>query len=222
MKIKPIITGVTGMIGEGVLYECLKHPNVEEVVVVTRKPTGISNPRMKEVVVKDFNDLSEVKDQLKGYDSCFFCAGVSSIGLNEEEYSKLTYDLTTNFARSLAELNPGMTFCYVSGAGTDSSEKGKSMWARVKGRTENAVARVPFKKVYNFRPGFIKPTKGLKNTLKLYTYLGWLYPVIKTISPNMGCSLTEIGQAMINSVLTGYDKTVIEVKDFIKLAAIRK
>jgi putative NADH-flavin reductase len=164
MKIKAIITGASGMVGEGVLHECLLHTDVEEVLVIGRRTAGVSHPKLKEILHSDFFDLSPVKDQLKGYNACFFCLGVSSVGMKEKEYHHLTYDLTMHMATILAEQNPGMTFCYVSGAGTDSSEHGKMMWARIKGQTENDLMRLPFKAAYMFRPGFMKPTKGLKNT----------------------------------------------------------
>ena len=171
MKIKAILTGATGMVGEGVLHECLQHADVEEVLVVGRRSCGVINEKIKEIILRDFLMLSPIEHQLTGYDACFFCLGVSSVGLNEAEYFRLTYELTMNFAATLASRNPRMVFCYISGAGTN--EKGKMMWARVKGKTENELAKLGFRSVYNFRPGIIKPTKGLKNTLRVYTYLGW-------------------------------------------------
>ena len=137
MKIKAIITGVTGMVGEGVLHECLLHPNVESVLVINRKPCGVKHEKLKEIIHKNFFDLSLIENQLIGYNACYFCAGVSSMGKSEQEYKRITYDLTVSFANNLLKLNPEMTFCYVSGVGTDSTEKGRSMWARVKGKTEN-------------------------------------------------------------------------------------
>ena len=218
MKIKAIVTGVTGMVGEGVVYECLQHPDVEEVLVIGRKPCGMSNPKLKEIIHKDFFDFSAIESQLSGYNACFFCLGVSSVRMKEEEYTKLTHTLTLHAGGTLAKLNSGMTFCYVSGAGTDSTEKGRMMWARVKGKTENDLMKLPFKKVYNFRPGFITPTPGLNNTLKYYDYFGWLLPVVKLIAPYSGCTLNELGIAMINSASKGYEKQVLEVKDIIILA----
>ncbi|HEY1201197.1 MAG TPA: NAD-dependent epimerase/dehydratase family protein, partial [Niastella sp.] len=150
MKIKVIITGASGMVGEGVLHECLLHPDVEEVLVVGRRTAGVVHPKLKEIIHKDFFDLSPIKDQLKGYNACYFCLGVSSVGMKEKEYHHLTYDLTMHMATILADQNPGMTFCYVSGSGTDSSEHGKLMWARVKGQTENDLMRLPFKAAYMF------------------------------------------------------------------------
>src|SRR5579872_1967257 len=182
--IKAIITGSTGMVGEGVLHECLQHPLVEQVLIVNRKPLGLEHPKLKEVIHTDFFDISNIEEQLTGYDACFFCLGVSSVGMQEPEYYRLTYTLTLGFAETLARLNTGMTFEYISGNGTDSTEKGRSMWARVKGKTENDLAKLSFKHVYNFRPGYMHPTPGLKNTNKYYKYITWLYPIIKAIAPN--------------------------------------
>ena len=217
MKIKAILTGATGMVGEGVLHECLQHTDVEEVLVVGRRPCGVIHPKLKEIIHPDFHYFASIENQLAGYNACFFCLGVSSIGMKEEEFYKLTYLLTMNFATTLVNHNPGMTFCYISGAGTDSGEKGR-MWARVKGKTENDLMKLPFKKVYNFRPGIIKPTKGLKNTLSFYKYFGWLLPVIKLVAPKYITSLKELGWAMINAATKGYEKQILEVKDILVLA----
>jgi hypothetical protein len=218
MKIKAILTGATGMVGEGVLHECLQHDDVEEILVVGRKPCGVTHPKLKEIIHPDFYYLATIEKQLVGYNACFFCLGVSSIGMKEPEYYKLTYMLTMNFATTLLHRNADMTFCYISGAGTDSTEKGRTMWARVKGKTENDLMKLPFKKVYNFRPGVIKPTKGLKNTLSFYKYLGWLIPIIKLFAPKYITSLKELGLAMIIAVTKGYEKQVLEVKDILALA----
>lgn len=218
-KIKVIVTGATGMVGEGVLMECLQHPQVAEILVVNRKSCGVVHPRLKEIIHQDFFDLSAIEGQLSGYNACYFCLGVSSVGMKEPEYYRLTYTLTMHVAETLSKLNKSMTFCYVSGAHTDSSEKGKSMWARVKGKTENDLARLPFEQEFNFRPGFMKATKGQKNTLLLYKYLSWLYPVLKLVMPDMVCTLANVGQAMINVTLFGYETRILEVKD-IKAAAL--
>jgi uncharacterized protein YbjT (DUF2867 family) len=220
MKIHVIITGATGMVGEGVLHECLLDPEVEEVLVISRRACGVSHPKLKETIHNNFHDLAAIEDQLQHYNACFFCLGVSSIGLNEEKYHRLTYDLTLHVAETLVRLNPGMVFCYVSGAGTDSTEKGRSMWARVKGKTENRLLQLPFKNAYMFRPGFMQPTEGLKNTLKFYAAITWLYPVIRSLFPNHVCSLKEVGVAMINAVKKGYQKSVLEVKDIVALAKV--
>ena len=213
MKLKAILTGATGMVGEGVLHECLLDENLEQVLVIGRRSCGISHPKLKEIVHADLYDLSPIEDQLSGYNACFFCLGTTSVGKKELAFYKITYELTMSFAKPLSRLNPGMSFCYISGAGTDSTEKGRIMWARVKGKTENDLQKLPFKKVYNFRPGIIKPTKGLKNTLSFYKYFGWLIPVVNLFMPIV--SLKQIGTAMINVVCKGYEKNILEVRDII-------
>jgi len=218
VKIKAIITGVTGMVGEGVLHECLLHPAVVEVLVINRKPCGVVHPKLKEIIHQNFFDLSVIEDQLSGYNACYFCLGVSSIGMKEPEYYKLTYTLTMQVAQTLSKLNTDMTFCYVSGGGTDSTEKGRSMWARVKGKTENDLMKLPFKQVFAFRPGYMHPTKGLKNTLPYYKYLSWMYPFFRAVFPNFVSTLAELGLAMINVTRFGYGKAVIDVKDIVILA----
>ncbi len=218
MKIKAIITGTTGMVGEGVLYECLNHPEVESVLIINRRPLGLSHPKLTEIVHKDFHDLSPIAGQLSGYNACYFCLGVSSVGMDEPTYHKLTYDLTLHVAETLSKINTDMTFCYVSGSGTDSTEKGRLMWARVKGKTENALMRLPFKKAYMFRPGFMKPTPGLKNALKAYKYFNWMFPILRPLFPGFMCTLSEVGIAMIHTVTRGYEKQVLEVRDIVALA----
>ncbi|MEO6521759.1 MAG: NAD-dependent epimerase/dehydratase family protein [Mucilaginibacter sp.] len=219
-KIRAIITGVTGMVGEGVLMECLKHPQVEAVLVINRKPCGFVHPKLKEIIHGDFFDLSAIEGQLSGYNACYFCLGVSSVGMKEPEYTKLTYDLTMNFARTVSRLNTDMTFTYVSGAQTDSTEKGKSMWARVKGKTENDLMKLPFKQAFAFRPGLMKAAPDAKNTPKLYRYLSWLYPFLHTVFPNSSCLLSEVGQAMINVTLHGFEKNILEVRDIVAAAKL--
>ncbi|MEO6284886.1 MAG: NAD-dependent epimerase/dehydratase family protein [Dyadobacter sp.] len=213
VKIKAIVTGVTGMVGEGVLHECLQHPDVESVLIINRKPSGIMHPKLKEIIHPDFFDLSPIESQLSGYNACYFCLGVSSVGMKEPEYTKMTYTLTMHVAGVLSKQNPDMTFCYVSGAGTDSTEKGSSMWARVKGKTENDLMKLPFAQVFAFRPGYLHPTPGLKNVLTLYKYIGWVYPLLKKLFPKTGTLLSELGQAMINVTKYGYDKKILEVGD---------
>jgi hypothetical protein len=219
-NIKAIITGVTGMVGEGVLHECLLHPQVESVLVINRKACGVRHPKLKEIIHADFFDFSPLTAQLRGYDACFFCLGVSSIGLKEPEYSRLTHTLTLRVAETLVGLNSDMIFCYVSGAGTDSSEKGRRMWARVKGKTENDLMKLPFKRVYHFRPGFIRPTSGLKNAQSLYRHINWLFPIGRSLAPNAFCTLREMGLAMIHAVTTRYEKNILEGRDIIRLAAL--
>jgi hypothetical protein len=222
MKIRTIITGATGMVGEGVLYECLQNENVEQVLVIGRNPCGYNHPKLKEIIHSDFFDISSLGEQLKGYNACYFCLGVSSLGKKEPEYFRFTYTLTINFATILAELNPGMSFCYISGAGTDSSEKGRVMWARVKGKTENDLMKLPFKSVYNFRPAFIKTTLPVKPSTtyyKTYKYGSWIFPILKLIAPNYITYLKVLALSMINSSISGYDKNILEVKDIKYLAA---
>jgi uncharacterized protein YbjT (DUF2867 family) len=216
MKIKAIITGATGMVGEGVQHECLKHPDIESVLVINRKPCGVEHEKSKEIIHKDLFDLSAIEDQLAGYNACYFCAGVSSVGKKEDEYTRITYDLTINFANTLLKLNPSMTFCYVSGVGTDSTEKGRSMWARVKGKTENDLLKLSFKAAYMFRPGYIQPTKELKNAYKAYKIFAPFYPVWKTLFPKYVVTLEQLGLSMINSTLYGSDKKVLECKDIVQ------
>lgn len=222
MKIKAIITGATGMVGEGVLHECLNHPDVESVLVINRKPCGVTHRKLKEIIHKDFLDMSYIEGQLTGYNACYFCAGVSSVGKKEDEYKRLTYDLTINFAETLIRVNGErsgtMTFCYVSGLGTDSTEKGKIMWARVKGKTENDLMKLPFKDSFAFRPGFIQPIKGLKNTYKTYKILSPVIPILRKLFPKYVTTLKEIGMAMINVTRSGSEKKILECEDIICLA----
>jgi len=217
---KIIITGTTGMVGEGVLIECLAHSQVTEVLSVSRKATGYTHPKLKEYLVSDFLSLKKNDEKLKGYDACFFCAGVSRFGMNETDFTKFTYDTTLNFAKAV--INPQMTFIYVSGASTDSTEKGRLMWARVKGKTENDLMKQPFKQVFAFRPAAMQPTKGqTKSWWASYTYtkyLNWLYPILKVVYPNGVNTLRQVGNAMIEAAQNGYEKNVVEVKDITILA----
>jgi len=221
-KINAIILGATGMVGEGVLHECLKHPDIESVLVINRRSCGVNHGKLKEIIHKDFLDLSPIENELAGYNASYFCMGVSSIGKKEEEYTRLTYDLTMHVANTLVKLNPEMTFCYISGAGTDSTEKGRSMWARVKGKTENDLLKLPFKASYMFRPGYIQPTKGLKNTYKFYKVVAPFYPLIKFLFSNSVCTLEEIGLSMINITLYGSDKQILECKDIVRQSKARE
>jgi len=201
------------MVGEGVMYESLQNSDVEEVLVIGRRTCGHTHPKLKEIIHSDMYNLSSIEDQLEGYDACFFCLGMSSVGVKEAEFTKVTYDLTMHFGETLSKLNPEMTFCYISGSGTNAN--GRLMWQKVKGKTENDLMNLPFRQVYNFRPGVIKPTKGLKNTLSLYKWMGWLLPIINTISPGSVVTLKQIGDAMINSTTKGYEKKILEVKDIL-------
>jgi uncharacterized protein YbjT (DUF2867 family) len=218
-NIRVIITGASGMVGEGVLHECLLSPDVEKVLVVGRRPCGTTHTKLTEIIHKDFFDLSPIESQLAGYNACFFCLGVSSVGMKKPDYERMTYDLTMNFAGTLARMNHHMSFCYISGAGTDSTEKGKLHWARVKGKTENDLQKLGFKQTFLFRPGILKPTPGLKNTLGFYKWAGWLMPLFQLVAPNSITSLTQLGKAMIRVGTSGYDKNIIEVKDIKVLSA---
>ncbi|NJM25675.1 MAG: epimerase [Bacteroidia bacterium] len=218
MGMRVIITGSTGMVGEGVLHECLLHHDVEQVLIVNRRTLGVNHPKLREIVHQDFLNFTPIEDELGEYDACFFCMGVTSVGKSEAEYKVLTYDVTLGFATLCLKHNPGMTFCYVSGSGTDSSERGKVMWARVKGKTENDLMRLPFKRVFAFRPGYMQPTKGLKNTLAGYRWLGWAYPLWRVMFPSFVTTLKEVGIAMIHVAQQGYVKPVIEVRDIIAIA----
>jgi uncharacterized protein YbjT (DUF2867 family) len=218
MKLKVIITGATGMVGEGALHECLLHPEVESVLVINRRSCNVLHPKLTEIIHDNFYDFSDIENKLTGYNACFFCLGVSSIGMNEQKYHHITYDLTIAFASVLAKLNPQIIFTYVSGVGTDSTEKGRSMWARVKGKTENKLMELFPKRAYMFRLGYIQPTKGLKNTYKIYRILGFLYPLFKLLMPGYVTTLKEVGLAMINVTIKGYDKQILECRDIVKLA----
>jgi hypothetical protein len=217
-KLKVIITGATGMVGEGVLLECLEHPAIEQVLIVNRKHYDAKHLKLRECIVPDFLNLDAVNSQLTGYDACFYCAGASSSGMRESDYNHIIYDITIHFVAKLASLNPRMTFDYVSGALTDSSETGRIMWARVKGKTENALLQAAFKKVYIFRPGFMKPTPGQQNIKWYYKMIGWLYPLMRLLLPNQVSTMRDVGVAMINSVLKGYPKQILEIKDINSLA----
>ena len=219
MKIKAIIFGATGMVGEGVLLQALNHPDVESVLVVGRRACGITHSKLKEIIHNDFYNFQAIEEQLTGYNACFFCLGVSSIGMNETDYTRVTYDLTMSAAEALSKLNSEMTFCYVSGQGTDSSESGKLMWARVKGKTENDLAKLPFKAVYLFRPGFIKPSKNQKRAYKASMVIGIIYPILKVLLPKYVCTMDDLGMAMINVVKFGYKNRVLENRDIPQVAS---
>lgn len=206
------------MVGEGVLSEALSHPDVEKVLVISRKSCGVTHQKLTEILHSDFLNLSAVADQMKGYNACFFCLGVSSVGMKEEVYYTMTYTLTLHMAEILSRLNPDMTFCYISGAGTDSSEKGRVNWARVKGKTENDLMKLPFKKVFAFRPGFMLAAKGAKNVPGFFGIFRVLYPALRAIFPRFVTTLKEVAIAMINSVKYGYEKSVIEVPDILVLS----
>jgi hypothetical protein len=206
------------MVGEGILLGALNHEDVESVLVIGRRPCMITHNKLKELIHHDFFDYSAVEERFKGYNACFFCLGVSSVGMNEKDYTRSTYDLTMQAASALSRINPGMTFCYVSGTGTDSTEQGRMMWARVKGKTENHLKKLPFKSVYLFRPGMIKPVKGQKNVKIFIKALVWSFPLWKILSPKNVCTLEDLGLAMIRAAEVGYYKNILENKDIAQLA----
>ncbi|MDO5608770.1 MAG: epimerase [Capnocytophaga sp.] len=214
---KVIITGTTGMVGEGILLECLQNEKVTEVLSISRKPCGIENPKLKELLVSDFFEIGNYAEHLKNYDACFYCVGKASAGMTEAEYTKVTYDTTIHFATVLKQLNPNITFNFVSGKNTDNTEKGRVMWARVKGKTENELSRIFKEKAYHFRPALMKPFKEQKH---LYGYNNIthrvLYPVMSLIFP--ASTLSQIGKAMIHTASKGFPKHILEVKDINEMA----
>jgi uncharacterized protein YbjT (DUF2867 family) len=217
MPIKAIITGATGMVGEAVLLECLDNPAVGEVLAINRKPSGRAHPKLSELIHADFFDPAPLAGAATDYDACFFCLGVSSVGMDAGEYRRMTYDLTLGFAQALAKASPDMTFCYITGKGTDSSEQGRLAWARVKGATENSLMRL-FPNAYMFRPGMMRATPGQNNLPALYRYLAWIYPIGRALYPASFCTLQELARAMINVASKGYERRVLEVNDIVKLA----
>lgn len=217
---KAIIFGATGMVGQGVLRECLLDPEVESVLTVGRTQTGQRHAKLQEIAHKDFADFSAIEQDLAGYDACFWCLGVASAGMSEQDYTRMTYDYTIAAARVLVKQNPNMTFIFVSGTGADSTEKGRTMWARVKGKTENEILRMPFKAAYVFRPAFIQPLHGIQSRTKLYRTLyvvvAPLYPLIKLLLPNYATTTEQLGQAMIKVAKHGATKHVLESSDIAK------
>ncbi len=213
---KVILFGSTGMIGQGVLSECMKDPGIESVLVINRQTCGITHPKLKEIIHTNLFDLSPISTGLAGFDACFFCVGVSSLGMKEADYNKMTFELTTKVAVTLLNLNKDLTFCYISGANTDSTENGNTMWARIKGKTENELLSMPFRSAYMFRPGFIQPMKGVKSKTRLYRvmylFLKPLYFLIKNMESIVTSSET-LGKAMIIAATTGYEKKILESKD---------
>ena len=217
MTINAIITGATGMVGEGVQRECLDNPADAQVLLISRKPSGRTHPKLSEIIHADFFDAAPLATKVAGYDACFFCLGVSSVGMDAEQYRRTTYDLTLGFAQVMARANPDMTFCYVTGKSTDSSEQGRIAWARVKGATENALLRL-FRNAYMFRPGAMKAMPGQKYLPALYRTLAWIYPIGRALAPNSFCELRDVARAMINCATKGGEKHVLEVKDIVELA----
>jgi len=220
---KVILFGATGMVGQGVLRECLLDSGVEQVLSIGRSASGQQHVKLQEIVPSDLFDLSAIESRLSGFDACFFCLGVSAAGMNEQDYRKVTYELTMSVARTLVKLNPGMTFIYVSGAGTDSSERSRMMWARVKGKTENDLLKMPFRAAFMFRPGYIQPLHGIRTKTKwygaLYAVMGPLYPLWKRLLPNFVTTTECVGRAMLNAVRHGVSTRFLENKDINELCS---
>jgi len=219
--VKALLFGATGMVGQGVLRECLLDANVEKVVTVVRRPTGLTYQKLNELVQADLATLGSLEPRLAGFDACFFCAGVSSLGMSEEEYTRVTYDLTLGVARTLLRTSPDLTFLYVSGAGTDSTEKGRMMWARVKGRTENALLSLPFRAAYMFRPGAIMPLHGIRSSTRwynaAYAAIRPIYPLLRRVAPTMITTTEQLGRAMLAVARKGYSAHVLEMADINRL-----
>jgi len=210
-----ILFGGTGMVGQGVLRECVEDGGVERIVLVVRKPTGVASPKVVELVHEDFFDWSGVEEQFAGFDACFFCLGVSSVGMKEAEYRRTTYDLTLSVAKMLERVGSVKTFEYISGANTNAD--GRQMWARVKGETENALMAMSFAQVYCFRPGYIQPLHGVRSKVGwyngIYAGLSWAYPMLRRVAPKFVTSTEELGRAMIAVARNGYPKRVVEMAD---------
>jgi uncharacterized protein YbjT (DUF2867 family) len=219
---KVIVFGATGMVGQGVLRECLLDADVKSVLAVGRKETAQRHDKLRELVHRDFHDFSAVARELSGWDACFFCLGVSSAGMSEADYQRVTYDVTVAAGEVLSRQNPGMTFIYVSGACTDPSERGRTMWARVKGKTENALLRMPFKAVYLFRPGYIQPLAGITSKTRLYRVIyavvGPMFPVWKKLFPKYVTTTELVGRAMIELARHGDPRRVLENRDINEIA----
>jgi uncharacterized protein YbjT (DUF2867 family) len=211
--LKIIITGTTGMVGEGVLLHCLQDPRVAKVLSISRKSTKREHPKLTELLVRDFMELDAAEPQLSGYDACFYCAGVSSVGMSEADYTRVTYTTPVHFATTLARLNPQLVLVHVTGRSTDGTEQGKVMWARVKGRAENALMKLPFKAVFNFRPALMKPVAGQTTVKAAFKPVLWLYPLWKALFPSSAMTLDEVAEAMLRCVLQGAPKHVLEVVD---------
>jgi uncharacterized protein YbjT (DUF2867 family) len=219
---KVILFGASGMVGRGALRELLSDADVSQVLAIGRSATGQRDPKLKELIQQDVSDLAMLDQELAGYDACLFCLGVSAVGLSEPEYKRITYDLTIRVAQTLERLNPRMTFVYVSGGGTDATERGSVMWARVKGATENALLAMPFSRAYMLRPGFIRPLHGIVSKTgwyrALYALAGPLYPVLRRVFPGQVTTTEEVGQAMLHLLKRGSTERVLENRDIVALA----
>jgi uncharacterized protein YbjT (DUF2867 family) len=214
---KVVLFGATGMVGQGVLRECLLDPGVESVLAVVRSPTGQRNAKLREILHANFFDFSAIESELAGFDACFFCLGVSSVGMSEQRYRHLTYDLTLAAATALSKLNPGMVFIYVTGQGTDSTEQGRLMWARVKGKTENDLLKLPFKAAYMFRPAGIQPLHGIRSKTAwyqaIYVMAAPVLTLLNRVAPKYMTTTEQLGRAMIKVARNGYPRPVLESED---------
>ncbi len=214
---KVLLLGATGMIGQGALRECLLDPEVEQVLALVRSPTGQQHPKLRELVHPDLFNLAPLEAELNGWDACLFCLGISASGLDEAAYSRITHDLTLAVAQVLVRLNPAMTFVYISAAGADSSERGRVMWARVKGRIENALQRLPFKGVYHFRPGVIQPLHGIRSQTRLYrvlyTVMGPVLPLLRRLVPASITTTEQLGRALLRVARDGAPQPILEMRD---------
>lgn len=220
---KVVLFGATGMVGAGALLECLDDRRVDSVLVVGRRACGVAHPKVTEVLVEDFFDYDALKPRLEDADACFFCLGVSSVGMGEEAYTRVTHDLTMAAARALLDAGARPTFCYVSGAGTDSTEHGRVMWARVKGRTENALLALPFRSVFLFRPGFIQPLRGVRSKTPqyqiFYTAFGALYPLLRRLLPGLVTNTVAVGRALIRVAAEGYPQKILGSREINRAGA---
>ncbi len=219
MGLRVIVSGASGMVGEGVVLRCIASSDIDAILILGRRSSNIRHPKVQELLVSDFMHIDQHQEQLRNYDAMYFCAGVSSVGMDEQQYTAITYTTTLHLARVLVELNPAMSFSYVSGAGTDSTGKGRSMWARVKGKTENDLMALPFRQVLAIRPGYIHPIPGAQHVLKYYKYISWLYPAFRAVFPKHACSMQEVGDAMINASMRAPARAVLEVPDLVRYAA---
>lgn len=217
-KLRVLVTGSTGMVGEGVLQVCLQHPAVDKVFALNRRSVGFSHPKLTEILLPDFHQLKTVEDQLKGLDACYHCMGVSSIGADESTYKDITYTLSILLGETMSRLNPDSVFCYLSGAGTDATETSKLSWARLKGRTENELSKMPFKGFYRYRPGFIKPLPGASHVQAFYKYVNWMFPIGKALFPDGFSTIEEIGLSMIRVTLKEEEQKTLAGKEICRIA----
>ncbi len=217
MKLRPIIFGATGMVGRGVLLECLDHPDVERILVIGRKSCGEEHSKLTEIIHSDYSDYSAIEEQIKGYNACFFCIGVSAAGMSEQDYHVLTHDYAVTAGKAVTKHNSDLTYCLLSASGTDQTGKSRMMWARVKGYTENALKQLPFKRVYFFRPAYIQPMRGIKPSYFMYKIAGPLFPLWKLLFPKYVTTTEQFGRAMIKAALGGPDKQVLESRDIVEL-----